>query len=59
MKLILKVIIQVQVILARDYGAEGKFTFTSHMPGEHMICIHSNSTKWSIMAHERLVSIFS
>jgi len=43
-----------KVVLARDYGAEGKFTFTSHMPGEHQICIHSNSTKWSLLAHETM-----
>ena len=28
------------------YSSEGKFTFTSHMPGEHVICLYSNSTKW-------------
>merc|ERR1712243_157054 len=22
------------------------FTFTSHTPGEHVICLYSNSTKW-------------
>ena len=25
------------------------------MPGEHTICIHSNSTKWSLMASEKMV----
>jgi len=44
-----------KVVLARDYGSEGRFTFTSHMPGEHTICIHSNSTKWSLMASEKMV----
>ena len=43
-------------MLKRDYGAEGKFTFTAHKPGEHQICIHSNSTKWALMAHEKMVS---
>jgi len=43
-----------KVMLARDYGADGKFTFTSHKPGEHSICIHSNSTKWKLLAHERM-----
>ncbi|KAJ1069032.1 hypothetical protein K5549_000343 [Capra hircus] len=33
-----------KVILARQYGSEGRFTFTSHTPGEHRICLHSNST---------------
>ena len=45
-------------MLKRDYGAEGKFTFTAHKPGEHQICIHSNSTKWALMAHEKMVSSF-
>lgn len=43
-----------KVMLARDYGADGKFTFTSHKPGEHSICIHSNSTKWALLAHEKM-----
>ncbi|CBY24673.1 unnamed protein product [Oikopleura dioica] len=43
-----------KVMLKRDYGAEGKFTFTAHKPGEHQICIHSNSTKWALMAHEKM-----
>merc|ERR1719186_468850 len=43
-----------KVVLARDYGSEGRFTFTSHMPGEHTICIHSNSTKWTLMASEKM-----
>lgn len=28
------------------YSSEGRFTFTSHTPGEHVICLYSNSTKW-------------
>lgn len=43
-----------KVMLARDYGSDGKFTFTSHKPGEHSICIHSNSTKWALLAHEKM-----
>lgn len=43
-----------KIMLARDYGADGKFTFTSHLPGEHSICIHSNSTKWALLAHEKM-----
>ncbi|XDB62757.1 hypothetical protein AB1E18_016097 [Capra hircus] len=39
-----------KVILARQYGSEGRFTFTSHTPGEHRICLHSNSTKFSLLA---------
>ncbi|XP_044882897.1 transmembrane emp24 domain-containing protein 9-like [Mauremys mutica] len=39
-----------KVILSRQYGSEGRFTFTSHTPGEHQICLHSNSTKFSLFA---------
>lgn len=39
-----------KVVLSRGYGSAGKFSFTSHLPGEHQICIHSNSTKWSLFA---------
>uniref|UniRef100_A0A8R1ISN8 GOLD domain-containing protein n=1 Tax=Caenorhabditis japonica TaxID=281687 RepID=A0A8R1ISN8_CAEJA len=35
-----------QVILSKLYTAEGRFTFTSNTPGEHVICIYSNSTAW-------------
>ncbi|VDP09965.1 unnamed protein product [Soboliphyme baturini] len=35
-----------QVILSRLYTNEGKFTFTSNMPGEHVICLYSNSSRW-------------
>lgn len=34
------------VILSRIYSSEGKITFTSHAPGEHVICMYSNSTAW-------------
>ncbi|KAF3821438.1 hypothetical protein GH733_009480 [Mirounga leonina] len=27
-----------QIIRAQQYGSEGRFTFTSHTPGEHQIC---------------------
>lgn len=33
-------------ILSRVYSAEGKISFTSHTPGEHVICMYSNSTAW-------------
>lgn len=26
--------------------AAGRFTFNSHEPGEHVICINTNSTRW-------------
>ena len=35
-----------RVILSKYYSAEGRFVFTSHTPGEHVICLHSNSTRW-------------
>ncbi|VDM72682.1 unnamed protein product [Strongylus vulgaris] len=36
----------VQVVLSKLYTSEGKFTFTSHLPGEHVICLYSNSSAW-------------
>lgn len=35
-----------KTILSRVYSSEGKITFTSHTPGEHVICMYSNSTAW-------------
>ncbi|PAV72458.1 hypothetical protein WR25_04853 [Diploscapter pachys] len=35
-----------KVILSKLYTAEGRFTFTSHTPGEHLICLYSNSSAW-------------
>lgn len=35
-----------KLILSKTYTAEGKVALTSHKPGEHVICIQSNSTKW-------------
>ncbi|UYV62437.1 TMED4 [Cordylochernes scorpioides] len=35
-----------KMILSKIYSAEGKFTFNSAIPGEHVICLMSNSTKW-------------
>lgn len=35
-----------KVLLSKVYSSEGRFTFTSHMPGEHVICLYSNTTKW-------------
>jgi len=37
------------------YAMEGRFTFTSHNAGEHVICIYSNSTAWFSAA--QLVSL--
>lgn len=44
-----------QVVLSRQYGSEGRFTFTSHTPGDHQICLHSNSTRMALFAGGRLV----
>lgn len=35
-----------KTILSRVYSSEGRISFTSHTPGEHIICLYSNSTKW-------------
>jgi p24 family protein alpha len=35
-----------KVILSKLYSAEGRFSFTTHMPGEHVICLYSNSSAW-------------
>jgi hypothetical protein len=35
-----------KVILSKLYTSEGRFTFTSHTPGEHVICLYSNSSAW-------------
>jgi len=35
-----------KTILSRVYSSEGRISFTSHTPGEHIICLYSNSTSW-------------
>lgn len=35
-----------QIVLSRVYSSEGMISFTSHVPGEHVICMYSNSTSW-------------
>lgn len=35
-----------KVILSRMYSSDGRIAFTSHTPGEHVICLYSNSTAW-------------
>ncbi|CAF2389777.1 unnamed protein product [Rotaria sp. Silwood2] len=35
-----------KIVLSKLYTNEGRFTFTSHIPGEHIICIYSNSSAW-------------
>ena len=34
------------VVLSRTYSAEGRFSYTAHLAGEHTICLHSNSSAW-------------
>ncbi|XP_060524451.1 transmembrane emp24 domain-containing protein eca [Cylas formicarius] len=35
-----------KTILSRVYSSEGKISFTSLSPGEHVICMYSNSSAW-------------
>ncbi|UYV62526.1 TMED4 [Cordylochernes scorpioides] len=35
-----------KIMLSKVYSAEGQFSFNSITPGEHVICLMSNSTKW-------------
>ncbi|XP_044259040.1 transmembrane emp24 domain-containing protein eca [Tribolium madens] len=35
-----------KILLSRVYSSEGKISFTSHTPGEHVICMYSNSSAW-------------
>ena len=47
-----------KIILSKVYSSEGRFTFTSHTPGEHSICLYSNSTKWAMFgANNKMVNI--
>ncbi|XP_037386200.1 transmembrane emp24 domain-containing protein 11-like [Talpa occidentalis] len=34
-----------EVLLSKLHGSQGTFYFTSHSPGEHIICLESNSTR--------------
>ncbi|KAF5280621.1 hypothetical protein FQA39_LY05269 [Lamprigera yunnana] len=33
-------------LLSRVYSSEGRISFTSNVPGEHVICMFSNSSAW-------------
>lgn len=35
-----------KVLMSRVYSSEGMISFTSVTPGEHVICMYSNSTSW-------------
>ncbi|XP_078265216.1 transmembrane emp24 domain-containing protein 11-like [Rhinoraja longicauda] len=43
-----------QILLHKLYGPASHFTFHSHSPGEHYICLSSNSTKLAVFAGEKL-----
>ncbi|KJE94334.1 hypothetical protein CAOG_04993 [Capsaspora owczarzaki ATCC 30864] len=34
------------IIMQKDYGAAGTVSFTSHEPGEHTICLSTNTTRY-------------
>ncbi|KAF8787916.1 Transmembrane emp24 domain-containing protein like [Argiope bruennichi] len=36
-----------KIVLSRKYRSEGSFSFTSHEPGEHTICMHTKDFKSS------------
>ena len=44
-----------KIILSKVYSSEGRWTFTSHTPGEHVICLYTNSSKW--FSGTQLVSV--
>ncbi|NWV71424.1 TMED4 protein, partial [Malurus elegans] len=41
-----------QVVLSRQYGSEGLSPMSP--PGEHQICLHSNSTRMALFAGGKL-----
>ncbi|XP_056394854.1 transmembrane emp24 domain-containing protein 11-like [Hyla sarda] len=43
-----------EILLAKLYGPDGKFTFTTHSNGPHFICLQSNSTNLIAFANSRL-----
>ncbi|XP_072026971.1 transmembrane emp24 domain-containing protein 4-like [Amphiura filiformis] len=43
-----------KLVMSKVYSSEGRFTFTSHTPGEHVICLYSNSTKWSMFGATKM-----
>lgn len=46
-----------KIVLSKLYTNEGRFSFTSHTPGEHYICLYSNSSAW--FGTQKLVRIYS
>uniref|UniRef100_A0A8D2JFZ1 GOLD domain-containing protein n=1 Tax=Sciurus vulgaris TaxID=55149 RepID=A0A8D2JFZ1_SCIVU len=43
-----------EVLLSKLFGPEGTFYFTSYSPGEHIICLESNSTRLTLPGERRL-----
>ncbi|XP_059919703.1 transmembrane emp24 domain-containing protein 11 [Gadus macrocephalus] len=43
-----------EVLMTKRYGKHGKFTFTSHASGQHLLCFQTNSTSFSVFAKEKL-----
>lgn len=41
--------------MSKRYGKFGKFTFTAHASGSHLLCFKTNSTRFSVFARENLV----
>ncbi|KAM5217616.1 transmembrane emp24 domain-containing protein 9-like isoform 2-T2 [Hipposideros larvatus] len=41
-------------LLAHQYGPQGSFTFTSQSPGEHQICLHLESIRFSLFYDGKL-----
>ncbi|XP_071470872.1 transmembrane emp24 domain-containing protein 11-like isoform X1 [Marmota flaviventris] len=46
-----------EVLLSKLFGPEGTFYFTSYSPGEHIICLESNSTRFVSAGERRLQRI--
>lgn len=43
-----------KVMLSKFYASEGHFFFTSYAPGNHHICLSTNSTKWKLFRGGRM-----
>ncbi|CAK9296028.1 unnamed protein product [Gordionus sp. m RMFG-2023] len=43
-----------KTIMSKLYSSAGQFSFTSETPGEHVICLHSNSTRHTLFERQEL-----
>jgi len=43
-----------EVVMQKDYTGKGRFVFNTHEPGEHTICLNTNSTRWFAGANVRV-----